>query len=41
MRVEKERDANHDFCLTDVVERVRVTSSVAEADQSSTGPGRV
>ena len=33
---EGDRDSNHDFCLPDVAERVRVTSSVAEADQPST-----
>lgn len=27
------RDPNHDFCLTDVVEWVRVTSPLAEADR--------
>jgi len=39
------RDPNHDFCLTDVVERVRVTSLDAEPDphirrSGRTGPSR-
>jgi hypothetical protein len=34
MKVEAERDLNHDFCLTDVAEGVRVTAQLAEADQS-------
>ena len=41
MGVRKETYANHDFCLTDVVERVRVTSLVAEADRQSARQLRV